>query len=147
MFIDPPAAHYLVYVAIEITKDKGISQIRYIKYTEDKIIQKWRNCRYDNMITYKFGTYGAAIILAMVWANERRRYIVTSSLIGWAHTQNDPWWWGSHMKSGKISQNLEIIWYCSLVLQLICNSSAPLCVCQWPFNSYHKELDMCYQQL
>ena len=24
-------------------------------------------------------------------ANERPRYIVTSSLIGWAHTQNDPW--------------------------------------------------------
>ena len=24
-------------------------------------------------------------------ANERRCYIVTSSLIGWAHTQNDPW--------------------------------------------------------
>ena len=24
-------------------------------------------------------------------AKERRRYTVTSSLIGWAHTQNDPW--------------------------------------------------------
>ena len=23
-------------------------------------------------------------------ANKRRRYIVTSSIIGWAHTQNDP---------------------------------------------------------
>ena len=23
-------------------------------------------------------------------ANERRRYNVTSSIIGWAHTQNDP---------------------------------------------------------
>ena len=30
------------------------------------------------------------IILGMGSANERRRYIVTSSLIGWAHTQNDP---------------------------------------------------------
>ena len=29
------------------------------------------------------------IILGMGWANERRRYIVTSFLIGWAHTQND----------------------------------------------------------
>ena len=29
-------------------------------------------------------------ILCMRPANERRRYIVTSSLIGWAHTQNDP---------------------------------------------------------
>ena len=24
-------------------------------------------------------------------ATERQRYIVTSSLIGWAHAQNDPW--------------------------------------------------------
>ena len=29
------------------------------------------------------------IIFCMRPANERRRYIVTSSLIGWAHTQND----------------------------------------------------------
>ena len=32
----------------------------------------------------------AGIILYMRPANERRRYIVTPSLIGWAHTQNDP---------------------------------------------------------
>ena len=32
----------------------------------------------------------ARIILYMRPANERRCYIVTSSLIGWAHTQNDP---------------------------------------------------------
>ena len=31
------------------------------------------------------------IILCMRPANERRCYIVTSSLIGWAHSQNDPW--------------------------------------------------------
>ena len=31
----------------------------------------------------------AGIILSMDWANERRRYIVTSFLMGWAHTQND----------------------------------------------------------
>ena len=33
---------------------------------------------------------GAGIILCMCLANERRRYIVMSSFIGWAHTQNDP---------------------------------------------------------
>ena len=33
----------------------------------------------------------SGIILCMSPANERRRYIVTSSPIGWAHTQNDPW--------------------------------------------------------
>ena len=32
----------------------------------------------------------AGIISCMRPTNERRRYIVTSSLIGWAHTQNDP---------------------------------------------------------
>ena len=32
----------------------------------------------------------AGIILGMVSANERRCYNVTSSLIGWVHTQNDP---------------------------------------------------------
>ena len=31
------------------------------------------------------------IILCVRPANERRRYIVTSSLIGWVHTQNNPW--------------------------------------------------------
>ena len=31
------------------------------------------------------------IILGLGSANERRRYIVTSSLIGWAHNLNDPW--------------------------------------------------------
>ena len=31
------------------------------------------------------------IILCMCPGNERWRYNVTPSLIGWAHTQNDPW--------------------------------------------------------
>ena len=31
------------------------------------------------------------IILGMGSANGRLRYIVTSSFIGWAHIQNDPW--------------------------------------------------------
>ena len=31
------------------------------------------------------------IILCMRPANERRRYTVTPPVIGWAHTQNDPW--------------------------------------------------------
>ena len=33
----------------------------------------------------------SGIILWMRPTNERRRYSVTPSLIGWAHTQNDPW--------------------------------------------------------
>ena len=37
---------------------------------------------------------GSQIILSMRPVNERRRYAVTPSLIGWAHTKNDPsdWW-------------------------------------------------------
>ena len=38
----------------------------------------------------------SGIILWMRPANERRRYIVTSALIGWAHTQNDPCKLGRH---------------------------------------------------
>ena len=36
--------------------------------------------------------HGSEIILCMRPANGRRRYIVTSSLIGLVHKQNDPWW-------------------------------------------------------
>ena len=42
------------------------------------------------MLSLQF--YDTGIILCMRAANERRCYIVTSSPIGWAHTQNDPWW-------------------------------------------------------
>ena len=38
----------------------------------------------------KTTTWVPRITLRMRPANERRRYIVNSSLIGWAHTQNDP---------------------------------------------------------
>ena len=41
-----------------------------------------------NIVPYWTMLHG--IILCMHPANERRRYIVTSSLIGWAHIQNDP---------------------------------------------------------
>ena len=34
--------------------------------------------------------YDPGLILCMRPDNGRRRYIVTSSLIGWAHTQNEP---------------------------------------------------------
>ena len=40
--------------------------------------------------TFEF-VQNARIILWMRPANERRRYIVTSPLIGWAHSQNNPW--------------------------------------------------------
>ena len=42
------------------------------------------------MILYSYGRK-SGIILGMGSANERHCYIVTVSLIDWAHTQNDPW--------------------------------------------------------
>ena len=36
----------------------------------------------------------SGIVLYMRLANERRRYIITSSLIGWAHIRNDPCFMG-----------------------------------------------------
>ena len=48
---------------------------------------KWGNANYCR---YK-ARYYTGIILWMRPANERRCYIVTSSFIVWAHTQNDPW--------------------------------------------------------
>ena len=53
-------------------------------------------CEIANMILelcmfYYFNSmHKPRIILGMGSANERRRYNVTWSLIGWAHTQNDP---------------------------------------------------------
>ena len=43
------------------------------------------------------------IIWCMRPANERRRYTVTSSLIGWAHKQNDPWPWQCWGMMGNIN--------------------------------------------
>ena len=42
----------------------------------------------DHTIACRPGSPG--IILCMLPSNERRRYSVTPSFIGWAHTQNDP---------------------------------------------------------
>ena len=39
----------------------------------------------------------AGNMLCMHPANERRRYIVTSPLIGWVHAQNDLWIWMLYM--------------------------------------------------
>ena len=40
--------------------------------------------------------WSSGIILGMGSANERWHYIVRSSLIGWAHTQNDTWGYNLH---------------------------------------------------
>ena len=47
----------------------------------------------------KFRSHTSGIILCMGPTNERQHYIVTLSLIAWAHTQNDLWYmWNPHLK-------------------------------------------------
>ena len=41
--------------------------------------------------TFELDDRAPGLILCMCPANERRRYTVTPSLIGWAQTQNNPW--------------------------------------------------------
>ena len=57
------------------------------------------------------------IILGMVSANDRRRYIVTPSLIVWAHTQNDPY---KHHRSVLESNPLTIRCIKMIMTQITC---------------------------
>ena len=64
------------------------------------------------------------IKLCMRPANERRRYIVTSSLIGWVHTQNDP-----------CTQIINAIWSAQIFLGRFC--TLPW-YCWWFLLNRHK---------
>ena len=52
------------------------------------------NCNYIRIfyLTH-FSAFSTGPFLCMRPANERRRYNVTLTLIGWAHTRNVPWQW------------------------------------------------------
>ena len=73
------------------------------------IIMKWGNflniCDLYNGTCRPTTIAGAAtrVILCMHPANKRRRYIVTSPLIGWAHTQNDPCCYNGTMSRSQVS--------------------------------------------
>ena len=68
----------------------------------------------------------AGIILCMHLANERRRYIVMSSLIGWAHAQNDScvYIWVRSRNCGCI-----VTWFC---YQLIAKPGNKTATVPWP---------------
>ena len=70
----------------------------------------------------------AGMVLCMCPANERWRYIVTSSLIGWAHTRNDPCRWPpvapQHM--GEITLRRTRWWLVSWWHQTITQTNADL---------------------
>ena len=95
-------------------------------------------------------TISARIIVRMPPANERRRYIVTSSLIGWAHAQKAPYFRGG--KGCAIEKKLNQHWsvcFCALMLYLETIdqhwpvSNLPIlvidqwsigCICIWPIT-------------
>ena len=88
---------------------------------------------------------GARIILWMLPANERRCHNVTSSLIGWAHSQNDPWeclLWCEHFGENclfhnRITQYYHVtenkmlsIWHCLIGGTISCHYDNLRCY-QW----------------
>ena len=66
--------------------------------------------------------------LCMCPANERRRYIVRSSLIGWAHTQNDPCIWVRSWNCVCL-----VTWFC---YQLIAKPGNKTVTVSWPWPIY-----------
>ena len=90
--------------------------------------------------------HATGFILCMCPANERRRYIVTSSLIGWAHIQYDPW----HVKCYLFLRygvmpphRSSILWVpapeglslCPVIINLITIATGKLTHCSlWDFN-------------
>ena len=69
-------------VFFHLCLNKRLSKQSWGWWFETPSCSLWRHC---NAMMLNQGSF-----LYMHSANERRRYIVTSSLIGWAHTQNDP---------------------------------------------------------
>ena len=68
-------------------------------------------------------TEASGIILCMGPANERWRYNLTSSLIGWMHIQNDPWGIQLWSNDPILGFHEFIIWYWG---------NWPLTLDQWP---------------
>ena len=66
------------------------------------VIWLWPFANSDQMWSWYTG-----ISLGMHPANERRRYIVTTSLIGWAHTSTDPWVYLEELKSCDLCRALK----------------------------------------
>ena len=97
---------HVIYITSAILF-KPLKRVRYIiKITQHKLLTRIANIVQVNCFTQLHANLCASektymcthilymllksgIILCMHSANERWRYIVTSSLIGWAHTQNE----------------------------------------------------------
>ena len=83
-------AHYAAFLKWETLKKIFMLSCKII-WSRAKvnvwIISHICSCRAVNSIASYSG-----IILGMGSANERERYVVTASLIGWTPAQNDPWY-------------------------------------------------------
>ena len=100
-----PVRHTEWYMdSMQILKDKSTSHITSKSYSSPTLfgclIRNSFTILWITSYTYKFDSitehilmrqWDTGFILYMRPANERWHYNVTSSLIGWAHTQNDPW--------------------------------------------------------
>ena len=104
----------LVYIQHTFHK-KSVSCLHSVQASVTLCCVTWRHDWYCS-----FHMEEAGIILWMRTANERRRYSVTSSLIGWAHSQNDPWgsrfpgdiisWWGVKCTMVKCRNHVTCLW-------------------------------------
>ena len=73
----------------------------------------------------------AGIILCMSPTNERWHYIVTSSLIGWAHTQNHSW----TRQKKKLPPRLPRVTICSNIWW---SKNYIKCKCKQSGNTFHR---------
>ena len=79
---------YALYVSLYFYYSYRCPPVPYSVWVTRHQQQHWLMCRKCSI----YRQYLPGIILCMRLANERRRYNVTSSLIGWAHPQKDPWY-------------------------------------------------------
>ena len=88
--------------------------------------------------------YLPGLILGLRPANERRRYKVTPSLIGWEQTSNQPWF--THSIQGCFTITRVIVWLLdSFTVLLLSHKGRHLPAvravqedCQWPLKNSHR---------
>ena len=91
IFIEPGVEHWLYFkLFVEFCTLSNVFDTDKAKSAKMDILQMMHMCWviWWNM---RILTWNPEVILCMHPANERRRYIATSSMIGWAHIQYNPW--------------------------------------------------------
>ena len=84
---------YCLFTQHITTIGEGVHQVSLITLQFVQLLVKPEiNDQQINECYWQNSLNGIGTILGMGSANERRHYSVTSSLVGWDHTQHDPWW-------------------------------------------------------